>query len=152
MVFKIILGEIGEKSVVEPGVFFSGFRQIFLGSDVFVGRKSSFYAYTRNEEKASITVGDHVLIAPHSVITTLGHNYNDIKMTNKCLSIIIEQRVWVGAGAIVLPGVTLGEGSIVAAGAVVTQSVPSWKIVAGCPARIVKDRPHFNGFSDKKER
>lgn len=149
-VFKILLGEIGKKTVVEPGAFFSGFRQIFLGRDVFVGRHSSFYAYTRGEEKTSITVGDHVLIAPHSVITTLGHDYNNLQMTNRCQSIIIEQRVWVGAGSIVLPGVTLREGSIVAAGAVVTQSVPSWKIVAGCPARIVKDRPHLSGSGDRK--
>lgn len=62
-------------------------------------------------------------------------------MPNKCRSVLIEPRVWIGAGAIILPGVTLYEGVVVAAGAVVTETIPPWKVVGGCPARIIKDRP-----------
>ena len=140
-VLKLALGSIGDKTVIEAGVFFSGFEQIFLGSDVFVGRNSSFYSYIKKGEEAGITVGDHVLIAPHVIITTLGHDYLIPGMPNICRSVTIESFVWIGADVIILPGVTLGEGVIVGAGSVVTQSVPPWKIVAGTPARIIKDRP-----------
>ena len=149
---KILLGKMGDKTVVEPGVFFSGFTEIFLGRDVFVGRVCSFYAYSRDGEKASITVGDHVLIAPHAVITTLGHDYRYPQMPNKCEGIFIESWAWIGAGALILPGVTLGEGSVVAAGAVVTQSVPAWKVAAGCPARIIKERPSMERVNNKEVR
>ena len=140
-VLSFALGSIGDKAVIEPGVYFSGFEQIYLGRDVFVGRNSSFYAYIKKGEEASISVGDHVLIAPHVIITTLGHDYLIPGMPNKCRSVKIESSVWIGAGAVILPGVTLNEGVIVAAGAVVTQSVPAWKIVAGTPARVIRDRP-----------
>jgi len=152
-VLKSILGNMGEKTVIESGVFFSGFKEVYIGQDVFVGRESSFYAYLRSEGKASITIGDHVLIAPHVVATTLGHDYTDLRMPNACTSIVIEAHVWVGVGAIILPGVTLHEGSVVAAGAVVTQSVDPWKVVAGCPARVIKERPrkHFKNSLCGKE-
>lgn len=144
LILNRVLGSIGNKTIVEPGVFFSGFGEIHLGCDVFVGRRTSFYAYSRDCEKASITVGDHVLIAPHVVVTTLGHDYARMQMPNKCQSILIESRVWIGVGAIILPGVTLLEGAVVAAGAVVTETVPPWKVVAGCPARVIKDRPRID--------
>lgn len=140
---KRILGNMGEKTIIESGVFFSGFKEIYIGRDVFVGRESSFYAYLRTEGKASISIGDHVLIAPHVVVSTLGHDYADLRMPNKCKSIVIEPHVWIGVGAIILPGITLHEGAVVAAGAVVTENVDPWKIVAGCPARVIKERPHI---------
>lgn len=142
-IFRLSLGNIGDNTVIEPGVYFSGFEQIYLGRDVFVGRNTSFYAYIKKGEEASISIGDHVLIAPHVIITTLGHDYLVPEMPNRCRSVKIESSVWIGAGAVILPGVTLNEGVIVGAGAVVTQSVPPWKIVAGTPARVIKDRPPY---------
>lgn len=138
---RLVLGSMGDKIVIEPGVYFSGFEQIYLGRDIFVGRNTSFYAYIKKGEEAGITVGNHVLIAPHVIITTLGHDYLVPGMPNRCRGVKIESSVWIGTGAVILPGVTLSEGVVVGAGAVVTQSVPPWKIVGGTPARVIKDRP-----------
>ncbi|HOG45113.1 MAG TPA: acyltransferase [Anaerolineae bacterium] len=85
-----------------------------------------------------LTIGSRVLIAAHAVLTTRGHpktlpRYGQIEDA----PLLVEDDVWIGAGAIVLPGVSVGRGAIVAAGAVVTHSVPPFCIVAGVPARPV---------------
>jgi acetyltransferase-like isoleucine patch superfamily enzyme len=86
-----------------------------------------------------LTIGARVLIAAHAVVTTRGHpeslpRYGRVEDA----PIAIEDDVWIGAGAIVLPGVTLGRGSIVGAGAVVTSDVPPLTVVAGVPARELR--------------
>ena len=89
---------------------------------------------------AKITIGTKVAISREAFICTASH---DIGKPNRPLvvkPITIGDGVWIGARAIVLPGVTIGEGAIVAAGTVVTKDVPPWTVVAGNPARKIKDR------------
>ena len=90
-----------------------------------------------------VCIGNHVNLAQGIVVTALNHNFNDdAKRIDEqgvsTKSVIIEDDVWIGANAVVLPGVTIGQHSVVAAGAVVTQDVPPYTVVAGVPAKVVK--------------
>ncbi len=86
-----------------------------------------------------ISIGNNVLIASHEAITSLTHDKNAVcfRETTLRATVGIGDNVWIGADAIILPGVTVGAGSIVAAGAVVTRDVPANAVVAGVPARLV---------------
>ena len=91
-------------------------------------------------------IGNDVMMGPDVVILTSNHRFDriDIPMIKqgfqKKKEVIIEDDVWIGTRAIILPGVKIGKGSIIAAGAVVTKNVPSYVIVGGCPAKIIKRR------------
>lgn len=91
-----------------------------------------------------VDIGNHVNLAQGITVTALNHNFND---TNKRIDeqgvstnpVTIEDDVWVGANAVILPGVTIGEHCVVAAGAVVTKDVPPHSLVAGVPAKVIKN-------------
>ena len=90
-----------------------------------------------------VEIGSHVNLAQGITVTALNHNFSD---TNKRIDeqgvstnpVTIEDDVWVGANAVILPGVTIGEHCVVAAGAVVTKDVPPHSLVAGVPAKVIK--------------
>ena len=87
-----------------------------------------------------LEIGDDTMIAAQTVITTLGHNRSQsaFRETLTRGPIVIGKNVWVGAGAVILPGVTIGDNSIIAAGAVVTKDVASNTIVGGVPAKVLQ--------------
>lgn len=86
-----------------------------------------------------LTIGDRVLVAANVVITTRAHPVVPPRFGVEAdAPIAIGDEVWIGAGAVVLPGVSIGEGSVVAAGAVVTADVPPGVVVGGVPARVLK--------------
>lgn len=91
-----------------------------------------------------VTIGSHVNLAQGITITALNHNFEDInqRIDDQGVStnpIIIGDDIWIGANAVVLPGVSIGNHSVVAAGAVVTKDVPPHSLVAGVPAKIIKE-------------
>jgi acetyltransferase-like isoleucine patch superfamily enzyme len=95
--------------------------------------------------KGGLVVGDGVRIAAHSVFAPMNHNYEDPSVPiflqgESAKGITIEDDVWVGAGAKILDGITIGKGSIIGAGAVVREDVPPFVVAVGVPARIVKYR------------
>lgn len=90
-----------------------------------------------------VTIGSHVNLAQSIVVTALNHNFSDPKQYIdeqgvSTMPVVICDDVWIGANAVILPGVTIGEHSVVAAGAVVTKDVPGGCIVAGVPAKVIK--------------
>ncbi len=86
-----------------------------------------------------LTIGSRVLIAAHAVITTRGHPEQPPRWLKvEDAPVTIEDDVWIGAGAVVLPGVTVGRGAIVGAGAVVTKSVEPFTVVGGVPAHVIR--------------
>jgi galactoside O-acetyltransferase len=124
---------VGENVRLRMPVVVYGAEELRFGSYVDVGE------FVVLRASGGLTIGDRVLIAAHAVITTRGHpevppRYGRVVDA----PITIEDDVWIGAGAIVLPGVTVGRGSIVAAGAVVTSDVAPLTIVGGVPARELR--------------
>jgi len=90
-----------------------------------------------------VTIGCHVNLAQGITVTALNHNFeaSDKRIDEQGVSttpVIIGDDIWIGANAVILPGVTIGNHSVVAAGAVVTKNVPPHSLVAGVPAKIIK--------------
>lgn len=90
-----------------------------------------------------VTIGCHVNLAQGITVTALNHNFEDSdkRIDEQGVSttpVTIEDDIWIGANAVILPGVTIGNHSVVAAGAVVTKNVPPHSLVAGVPAKIIK--------------
>jgi maltose O-acetyltransferase len=90
--------------------------------------------------RGGLDVGAHVSVSPEVAILTASHGVNDPRFRVELAPVVIEDRVWIGTRATILPGVTLGRGSVVAAGAVVTRDVAPLTIVAGVPAKPVGRR------------
>ena len=114
--------------------FYTNFGQfITMGKNVFINHACSFL------DMGGITIEDNVLIGPKVNLITENHplNPNDRKSLI-CKPILIKRNAWIGAAATILPGVTIGENSVVAAGAVVNADVPSNTIVGGVPAKFIK--------------
>ncbi len=85
-----------------------------------------------------LTIGDRVLIAAGAAIVTVGHPIALPRWNkNTTAPVRIGDDVWIGVNAVVLPGVTIGNGAVVAAGAVVTEDVPPFSVVGGVPARVI---------------
>jgi len=115
-----------------------------VGDDVNVGDRPILLA-----SESKIHIGNHVMFGPEVVILAGDHNTSEIgrfmtdvheKLPENDRDVILEDDVWVGSRAIILKGVTLGRGCIIAAGSVVTKSVPPYAVAAGVPARVVKFR------------
>lgn len=90
-----------------------------------------------------VTIGSHVNLAQGITVTALNHNFEDSdrRIDEQGVStnpVTIEDDIWIGANAVILPGITIGQHSVVAAGAVVTKDVPPHSLVAGVPAKIIK--------------
>lgn len=108
-------------------------RFIRLGKNVFINHACSFL------DIGGITLEDDVLIGPRVNLTTENHPLDPADRTTLLIKpIVVKLNAWIGAGATVLPGVTVGENAIVAAGAVVTADVPANTVVAGIPARVIR--------------
>jgi len=90
--------------------------------------------------RGPLAIGDHVSISPEVAILTASHGVNDPGFRVEIRPVVIEDHVWIGTRAMILPGVRLGRGSVVAAGAVVTRDVPPLTVVAGVPAKPVAER------------
>jgi len=104
-----------------------------IGQNVFINHGCSFL------DIGGITVEDDVLIGPKVSVITESHPLNPSERKSLLAKpIVIKRNAWIGAGAIILPGVTVGENAVVAAGAVVSKDVPANTVVAGVPAKVVK--------------
>ena len=108
--------------------------RLFMGSQVWIDRDVNLYNVDR------ITIGDNAIVSDGAYICTASHDISKGDFPLTTAPINIGAGAWVAAHACVMPGVTIGEGAVVAAGAVVTKDVPPWTVVGGNPARIIKKR------------
>jgi acetyltransferase-like isoleucine patch superfamily enzyme len=110
----------------------------------------NFYANCGCHFLGEIAIGNDVMIGPKTIIWTRDHKFDDLSLPmntqgHAYKKVLIEDDVWIGAGAIILKGVRIAKGSIVAAGSVVTKDVEAYSIVAGNPARKIKMRNGGHG-------
>jgi acetyltransferase-like isoleucine patch superfamily enzyme len=112
---------------------------IAIGADAYIGPNAVLFG------AGGIEIGDAVLISPGVIITSHQHSFVDrgVDIRDQPLlfgPVVIERDVWIGSNATILPGVRLGRGSVIGAGAVVTRDVPAMSVVLGVPARVSRER------------
>jgi acetyltransferase-like isoleucine patch superfamily enzyme len=124
---------IGANASVHMGCFFTG-RNIRIGRDTVINRN------TYLDGRGGLSIGSYVAISPESYIISLDHDPNSASFEAFPDPVRIEDYAWIGARAMVLPGVTLGKGCVVGAGSVVTRDVADFSIVAGVPSKVIGRR------------
>lgn len=131
--WKATLKSIGDDTNIYPHVVIHSPHKVVFGA------KCSVAEYVHLWGGGGVVVGNEVMIAAGSIITSQTHDprADRYRYTSRSSPVAIEDNVWIGSGAIILPGVRIHAGAIVAAGAVVTKDVPPRTIVAGIPAKPV---------------
>lgn len=129
-----ILGtELPKTSVINPPFQTDFGRHTTIGDHVFINRENFFV------DLGGITIEDNVLLGPRVTLISVNHNEAPAHRRDLVLkSVRICRGAWLGANVTVVPGVTVGENAIVAAGAVVTKDVPANTMVAGVPAKVIR--------------
>ena len=105
-----------------------------------IGKNSVINGKCRLDNKSSIIIGENVSISQEVMILSADHDLDSPDFEGRGRPVKIEDYVWIGSRAIVLPGVTIGKGAVVSAGAVVTKNVGPYSVVAGIPARVIRMR------------
>jgi maltose O-acetyltransferase len=105
-----------------------------------IGKGSSIGHRAILDARKGLIIGENVVFATEVMVWTLHHDYNDINFAGKGASVLIGDFVWLGSRSIILPGVTIGKGAVVATGAVVTKDVEPYTVVAGIPAKVIAKR------------
>ena len=133
-IMEQIIGKKCDKQFRLFGTFFSDFgRNIFIGKNVFINNGCNF------QDQGGIYIGDNSFIGHNCTLATLDHELDPEKRyIIYPAPIKIGNKVWIGSNAIILKGVTIGDGAVVAAGALVNKDVPPLAIVGGVPAKIIK--------------
>lgn len=138
---KITLGPYGDTGGIAPNVSFTNPERIEIGARAAIGANCHLWG---GPGRGRIIIGDDVLLAPEVLLVASTYRINDGQPVTKQpmdeADIIIGDDVWIGARAIVLQGVRIGDGAVVAAGAIVREDVPPFAIAAGVPARVVGQR------------
>ena len=139
LIVPLFLKKCGRGLTIKEGVVFKFPERIEIGNHVGISE------YTIVDGDGGIKMGDYVRIAPHVSIISFDHIHTrtdiPIKLQGKRKKgVTIGRDVWIGVGATILAGVTIHNGSIIGAGAVVTKDIPAYSIAMGVPARVVRKR------------
>lgn len=127
---------LGDYSVVESfACINNAVGDVIIGNHTRIGLHNTIIG--------PVTIGSHVNLAQGITITALNHNFDDSekRIDQQGIStkeVVLEDDIWVGANAVILPGVTIGTHAVVAAGAIVTKDVPPHSLVAGVPAKVIR--------------
>lgn len=126
----------GQVVSVRQPVCFEGIEYIEVGDQVSIAAFVHIWGY------GGVKIGSRVMIASHCAISTITHDHTKKEMHKTIVSkpVVIEDDVWIGAHAVIMPGVTIKKGAVVGAGSVVVNDVEENAIVVGVPARVVKIR------------
>ena len=134
-----IFRSCGKGVNVERGAYFGYGTTVAIGSYSGIGIDARFYGV------GDISIGNGVVMGPDVAILTENHRFDDIGSPiggqgKEVSPVVIEDDVWIGLRAIILPGVRIGRSSVIGAGAVVTKDIPPYSIVGGVPARVIRNR------------
>ena len=148
---KDMFAEIGEGTYIEPPLHANwGGKHTHLGKFVYANFNLTLV------DDSHIYIGDYSMLGPNVVIATAGHPINPElrqRVTQYNADVHIGKNVWLGAGVIVMPGVTIGDNSVIGAGSIVTKDIPSNGVAFGNPCRVVREigeRDKIYYFKDKK--
>lgn len=139
MFYEITLPKCGKDLYVHSGVTFYFPYNISIGDNVYLNRNVFITA------RDAVEIGNNVLIGPNVIINTGNHTFSDrdvpiVRQGHTSEKIVIEDDVWIAASAMILKGVRIGKGAVVAAGAVVNRNVEPYTVVGGVPAKKIKER------------
>lgn len=137
----------GKDAELRPHVFMGGCSNISIGARVIIRPNSIFFTHSAKDYdgKGSITIEDDVLLGPSIQIFTNKHRFvnPEIAIIDQGIEdpkdVIIKKGSWIGAGTIILPGVTIGRNVVIGAGSVVTKDIPDQTLAVGAPARVIKN-------------
>jgi len=138
------LGQLGAGTSVQMGCRFLNGRKIHLGFNNVINFGCLF-----DGRKFEVRTGSNVSIGPEAAILTLGHDPYSSDFSDRGGAVVIGDHAWIGFRALILPGITIGEGAVVGAGSVVSRDVEPYSIVAGVPARKVGERPRTLDYALK---
>lgn len=133
--------QIGKSSSVLLNCTFDTANQMYIGHNTVINSRC------RIDNRGEITIGNNVSISQEVVILTADHDMNSPFFDGRTKKVVISDYVWIGTRATILPGVSIGKGAVIAAGAIVTRDVPEYVVVAGVPAREVGRRNHDLQYS-----
>ena len=131
LIKELVEDKIGENTRINPPIYGAAFDKLNIGNNVFINSNSLLMA------RGGITIEDNVMLAANVQLLSNNHDEYDRNVL-VCKPIHIKEGAWIGAGASILPGVTIGKYAIVGAGTIVTKDVPDYKVAVGTPARIIK--------------
>ena len=137
--FKLRLKHLGKGVYIDYESDFRYHGKISIGDGTIVNRGCKIFGSHYNKD-VTVTIGKHCKIAPYVKLYAAGHDPGFKRLPNNGAKIVVGDYVWIGGGATVLQGVTIGEGAIVAAGSVVNQDVAPYTVVGGVPAKHIKKR------------
>jgi len=114
-------------------------NNLTIGDNIYIGNNCMLHA------EGGITIGSDTMIGPYTTVWTSNHIFRDKKIPirlqgSRNEAVVIEDDVWIGANVVILPGVTVGKGSVIGAGAVVTKNIKPYIVVGGNPARMIRAR------------
>ncbi|MBC8206019.1 MAG: acyltransferase [Kiritimatiellales bacterium] len=144
-VLRLLGAQIDRSAVLYGGFEIRSPRKLTIGANSSIGHKATLDA------RGGLTIGRNVNFSSEVMIWTAQHDYRSSTFETNFKSVTIGDYVWLGPRCIILPGVTVGEGAVVAAGAVVTKDVEPYAVVAGVPAKKISDRPgnlNYNPAAD----
>jgi maltose O-acetyltransferase len=135
-ILQHLLGKVGQNTIIEPPFYCVYGQNIYLGDHVYLNVMCTIL------DCNEVHIGNHVMIGPNVQIYTAAHDLQ-AEARNQgwevAKPIVIEDNVWIGGGAILLPDVVIGQNAVVGAGAVVPRSVPENTVVAGNPAKVIRE-------------
>ncbi len=138
LVKELFGNNIGENSRINAPIYGACLDQLKIGKNTSINYNLLAMA------RGGITIGDHVQIAANVQLLTNNHDPYQ-RMVLPCKPIVIDDGVWIGAGATILPGVKIGKHAIIGAGAVVSKDIPDYAVAVGNPAKVIKmlDKERF---------
>lgn len=134
-VLRLLGSQIHRAAVLYGGFEIRSPRKLKIGANSCIGHRATLDA------RGGLTIGKNVNFSSEAMIWIAQHNYRDPMFGTDFKPVSIGNYAWLGPRCIILPGVTVGEGAVVAAGAVVTKDVEPYTVVGGVPAQKIADRP-----------
>lgn len=143
---KVMKFSVGKHSAIFLNCTFECAKGIKIGDNSVINTRCHL------DSRGGIIIGSNVAIASDVIILTADHDLSTVEFVGRSKQVLINDFVWIGTRATILPGINLGEGAVVGAGSVVTKNVDPYTFVAGVPAKFIKDRPRNLNYNTSYRR